>query len=423
MSKKLIHSMMAVILAASLLAGCKGSAGDSPSSEVAEGSTSAPSATGDALADVFGEADSVKEAAESSEKEAAESSEKETAESSEKETAESSEKEMAESREYSGGLTQVVMDSIGREVKLPDPVTKAVVANAYNTEIINAIDALDYVIGVDYNIYQDKESWKNRYTEDMVIGKSQKDLNYEKIVELAPEVLILTGNGTWEEAQRQLEPFGIQVVVCDAYYTDQFEQSCDLLGQIFGKEEEAEELKHYFMDKLDYIRKQLKDVEKKPVYFEYRREGNTTIPGNFFYYMVEYSGADNVFKDSANVEVESEAVVAKNPQYIVKVSAPDVYSSYYPPSLEDHQAIKEELGARPGWDEIDAIKNDRVLLLSHYVHGGASKLVGTMYMAKFLYPELLPDLHPEQVFRDWLEKYQKLEYIEGHTYPAYGFED
>ncbi len=319
--------------------------------------------------------------------------------------------------------TQTVVDSIGREVEIPNPVTKAVVANAYNTEIINAINALDCVIGVDYNIYQDKESWQNRFTEDMVIGKSQRDLNYEKIIELAPEVLILTGNGTWEEAEEQLGAFGIKVVVCDAYYTDQFEKSCELLGQVFGKEEEADELKHYFMDKLDYIQQQLEGVEKKRVYFEYRNEGSTTVPGNYFYYMVEYSGADNIFKDAANENVESEAVVAANPEYIVKVSAPDVYSSYYPPTVEEHQAIKDELASRPGWDEIDAIKNDNVLLLSHYVHGGASKLVGTMYIAKFLYPDLLPDLHPEQVFEDWLVKYQKLDYIEGHTYPAFTFED
>ena len=118
------------------------------------------------------------------------------------------------------------------------------------------------------------------------------------------------------------------------------------------------------MDKLDYIRRQLKDVEKKQVYFEYRREGNTTIPGNFFYYMVEYSGADNVFKDSANVEVESEAVVAKNPQYIVKVSAPDgvfFLLSAFPRGSPGHQGgawRKARRGMR-----FDAIKNDRVLLL------------------------------------------------------------
>ena len=71
------------------------------------------------------------------------------------------------------------------------------------------------------------------------------------------------------------------------------------------------------------------------------------------------------------------------------------------------------------WSKISAVKNKKVLLLSHYVHGGASKLVGTMYIAKFLYPEYLPDLHPENVFQDWLTKYQHLDYIAGHTYPAY----
>ena len=160
----------------------------------------------------------------------------------EKKNEESIETEAQETVENEG--MQTVTDSVGRSVEIPDPVTKAVVANAYNTEIINAIDALDCVIGVDYNIYQDKESWKNRFTEDMVIGKSQKDLNYEKIIELNPEVLILTGNGTYEEAEKQLEPFGIKVIVCDAYYTNQFEESCDLLGEIFGTEANADAYQH-----------------------------------------------------------------------------------------------------------------------------------------------------------------------------------
>ena len=38
-------------------------------------------------------------------------------------------------------------------------------------------------------------------------------------------------------------------------------------------------------------------------------------------------------------------------------------------------------------------------------------------MAKFLYPEYLPELHPEEVFKTWLEKYQQLHYIKGHAYP------
>ena len=100
-----------------------------------------------------------------------------------------------------------------------------------------------------------------------------------------------------------------------------------------------------------------------------------------------------------------------------------MYSTYEPPTAAEHQAIKDELKNRPSWDTIDAVKNDNIFLMSHYVHGGASKIVGAIYLAKYLYPEQLPDLHPEQVFKDWLEKYQHLPYIAGHTYPAYSFDD
>lgn len=328
-----------------------------------------------------------------------------------------------EKAEKQTAAMQTVTDSIGRKVELPYPVNKAVVANAYNAELINAVGALDRVIGVDYNIYQDQTGFKGKFNKDQVIGKGQRELNYEKIVELNPEVLILTGNGSVSEAEEKLKPFGIKVLVCDAYYTDEFKDNCELLGKVFAKEKEAKECSDYFMSKLDYIKKQLKDVPKKRVYFEYRRVGNTTIPGNYFYNMVEYSGADNVFKDSQNVEVDSEAVIRRNPQYIVKVSNVNVYSTYEPPTVEEHQAIKDELKNRPSWDTIDAVKNDNIFLMSHYVHGGASKIVGAIYLAKYLYPEQLPDLHPEQVFKDWLEKYQHLPYIAGHTYPDYSFDD
>lgn len=318
---------------------------------------------------------------------------------------------------------QTVNDSLGRKVELPYPVTKAVVANAYNAELINAVGAMDKVIGVDYNIFQNQTGFHNKFNESQVIGRGQRELNYEKIVELNPQVLILTGNGSVSEAEEKLKPFGIKVLVCDAYYTDKFEENCTLLGKVFAKEKEAKECSDYFMSKLDYIKKQLKNVSKKRVYFEYRREGNTTIPGDYFYNMVEYSGADNIFKDAANVQVDSESIIKRNPQCIVKVSNVNVYSTYEPPTEEEHKAIKEELRNRPGWDTIDAVQNNDIFLMSHYVHGGASKIIGAIYLAKYLYPEYLPDLHPETVFKDWLEKYQHLEYIKGHTYPAYSFED
>lgn len=328
-----------------------------------------------------------------------------------------------DAKDSAAAETQVVLDSVGRSVTIPREVKTVAVANAYNTEIINALGVIDRVVGVDHNIYQDQGGYGNRFHENQVIGKDQRQLNYEQIIKIHPEVLILTGNGAVKEAEEKLKPFGIAVVVVDAYYTNQFEKTCDLMGQIFNRKKEAEELKHYFTDKLSYIQKQLQNVPKRTLYFEYRRNGNTTVPGDYFYWMVEYSSADNIFRTAKAVKIAPEEVITRNPAYIVKVSDETSKSNYNPPTSAEMERIKEAIITRPGWDEIDAVKQDRILLLSHYVHGGASKLVGTMYIAKFMYPEYLPDLHPEEVFKDWLEKYQHLPYISGHTNPEFKLPD
>jgi iron complex transport system substrate-binding protein len=313
----------------------------------------------------------------------------------------------------------VITDGIGRNIEITVPLTRVVVANTYNTELINAIGAIDTVVGVDYAIYQDEEGYKGRFKMENVIGKSQRELNYERIIELAPQALILTGNGSWQEAEEKLSPFGIKVIVLDAYYTDRFFDNCKLLGALFGKKREAEELSSYFEEKLDYIKTNLSNAELKSVYFEYRREGNTTVPGDYFYNMVKYAGGKNIFEDAVNVSVDSESIIERNPQCIVKVGENNVSSSYIPPTETEFIKRMKEIKNRPGWDSIDAVKNNKILLLSHFCHGGASKLVGTMYIAKFMYPELLPELNPEEVFKVWLEKYQGLKYISGHTYPAF----
>lgn len=79
--------------------------------------------------------------------------------------------------------TKVVVDGLGREVEIPWPVERAVVANRYNSELIRACGAIDRVIAVDTNTAQDRVYW-SQFDPDNVIGKGQSELNYEKIVDL-----------------------------------------------------------------------------------------------------------------------------------------------------------------------------------------------------------------------------------------------
>lgn len=317
-------------------------------------------------------------------------------------------------------ICSVVTDGIGRNIELQLPIKSAVVTNAHNFDLINSIgNATDKVVGVDANIYYNDLASRKKFSREQLVGENQKHLNFEKIIELNPQILIISDNGQWREAEKILAPFGIKVFVLNAYYTGDFKYNCFTVGKLFGEEDVAKEFYDYFNSHLDYVKQKLKGISKRTVYFEYRNENVSVTPGRPYYNMLVASGGKNIFDDAISPYIDAEEIIKRNPQYIVKFSDGNLRINYTPPSIEDFKLRKEKMKNRVGWEEIQAVKDNNILLLSHYSFGGACEIIGTLYIAKFLYPEYLPDLHPEEVFKVWLEKYQRIPYIAGHTYPIF----
>lgn len=336
-----------------------------------------------------------------------------------------SESQAISSEKNENSETITLVDNVGRSVELPYPVERCIVTNRYNNELIRACGAIDKVIATDMNTAQDREYWGN-FSLDDVISKSNKEINYEKIVELNPQVVIMASNGGYEEAEKQLEPFGIKVFVISGYDTSDFKNQCENIGKMFNKEPEAQEFYNYFNDKINYIKTQLEGKEKRTLYLEQTSDYSTPMPGDYFYNMIEFACVENVFSTNleninAN-EIDPEEVIARNPEYIIKViTSKEALSGtgvYAPPTKEEFQEAYQSIISRPGWSSIDAVKNNNIFFMTQFSHGGASKLVGSIYIAKWLYPDLLPDLDAEQVFRDWMVKFQGFKELDGHFYAA-----
>ena len=314
-------------------------------------------------------------------------------------------------------------DGIGRKIVLDKPLQKVAVANAYNTdmtELIVALGCLDRIVGVDENILWNNAAFKNKFTKDQLIcSRESIVINYEKVIALKPDALIISNKGSWYDAQEKLSKFGIKVIVLDTHNLENFSVNCQALGKAFGKEKRAKEIVDYFGGKLNYVIKQLSKVkQKKKVYFECGGPGATTMPGSYFYSLVKYTGGINIMEDAVERHIVSEAVVLRNPDVIIKMSDRRWKYSCEPPSLKEQKLIRQDLYKRPGWDGITAIKNNDIFQLSYFSHCGASKIIGVLYVAKYLYPEYLPELHPEAVFKKWVTEYLDLEYKPGHTYPV-----
>lgn len=317
-----------------------------------------------------------------------------------------------------------LVDSVGRKVKIKSPVNSAVVVDRYNNEMIRAIGAIHKVSAVDMNTAQDREYWK-QFDPKNVIGDDLSDYNYEKIIEENPDIFIVSDISPYKEAEEKLAPFDIPVFAVKTYIPSEFEENARNIGKIFGSEDGAENLIRYFKSKIDYINNHVKDIDKKSVYFETTTNLKAALPGSGYNQIIEYAKGKNIFsedyKNISNTEVDSEEIVKRNPDVIVKlITAPSLAGAgvYTPLPKEYVQKIYQEMIARPGWENLDAVKNGQVYFMSQFGQGGAGKLVGTIYLAKWLYPQQLKELNPDIVFKDWMEKFQGFKDIKGHFYTA-----
>lgn len=323
------------------------------------------------------------------------------------------------------GDTITLTDSVGREITLPHPVRRAVVVDRYNNEMIRACGADQYVVAVDTNTAQDRQYWA-QFDPDTVVGEGCTNYNYEKVIDVDPDLFIISDISPYEETTKKLEPFDIPNYALIAYVPSRFEENVKNVGKIFGVEEQADKFFNYFNDKLEYIKKEIKPDQKQSVYLETTKSLKAALPGSGYNEMIEYAGAENImatdFEAYKETEIDPEEVLHRNPDIIVKLVTPKSAIAgsgiYTPPTKEDFQEAYNEIISRPGWSDMDAVKNNRIYFMSQFGQGGAGKLVGTLYIAKWLYPDQLPELDPDQAFRDWMETFQKFEYVPGHFYSA-----
>ncbi|MBE9550843.1 MAG: hypothetical protein IMF13_02220 [Proteobacteria bacterium] len=72
---------------------------------------------------------------------------------------------------------------------------------------------------------------------------------------------------------------------------------------------------------------------------------------------------------------------------------------------------------RQAWDHIRAVKEGRVYVMAGDIWTGPRAIIGMSYMAKFFYPDAFKALDPEALHREYMEKFQGINYQGMYVYP------
>ena len=161
-----------------------------------------------------------------------------------------------------------------------------------------------------------------------------------------------------EEQVAQLENAGIKVVVSDAQDIEGTYTAISMIGEILGKTEEANEV-------IDGMKAVFEEIQAnkldgtKTIYFEVSplQWGLWTAgTGTFMNEVAEMMGLKNCFDDVEGwAAVSEEQVLERNPDYIMTIT---MYFGEGP-------TPEEEIMARPGWENVTAVKNGDILNLQN----------------------------------------------------------
>jgi iron complex transport system substrate-binding protein len=314
----------------------------------------------------------------------------------------------------------VVLDDTGSSIRIPEPVESFVYHghNSYVYETVRAIGASDRIIGITGMFvrpgdYRYSEAYFPELSSVTNVGDTNS-VNYEVINNLAPDVVLTDAREYYDPTKTP----DTAVVALDVNISNSKEAAMRY-GYIFGKVSEAKEYVNWMNDLENMIQEKTKDIpeSKRPLTYINTYNKDTTkysVPAknNYRSLIAKNAGAKYIgdeLEGSGTQSVDTEWVISRDPQVFIFSAANSVlgYDVTNPQNATD--AIDDFL-KRPEVANVDAVKNKRIYMLSHtfILCGGASGLLGSLYCAKWLYPDVFEDVDVQAIHQEYVSRFQRL---------------
>ena len=314
-----------------------------------------------------------------------------------------------------------IVDSVGRVVTVPQPLTRVIPMSGILAQVIRMLEQEDKVVGVPY--YFKKKSYPELFPvmhDKPPVGSEWKP-DYEAIVQCKPQIVLLgvyykEKIPTWED---KLEPAGIGIVAIDLK-ANIYDTGLTKMGWMFREENRAKSIsdwRHKYLDLVEERVKDLKPEERTRVYTEGWSPWQTAAKGASYHELIVAAGCKNIFGELSVPlpTVDPEEVAKRNPQVIIKGGRDT--TGYDVNDDSEAKKLREELMGRPILKETEAVKEGRVYIIDSAVSSERT-VVGVAYLAKRSYPDLFEDLHPEEIHKEWFDKWYRVPYQGIYVYPS-----
>jgi iron complex transport system substrate-binding protein len=269
--------------------------------------------------------------------------------------------------------SRVVVDGVGRRVRIPAKVERIVSLAPNLTETLYALGLGDRIVGD--TSYCDVPSEAKRKPH---VGGPQ-NASVEAIVALRPDLVFATMIDR-EETVDALAHLGIPVYTTDPHTVRETIESIGRIAGLVGAEKEGAELTASLDARIEALRARLAGKPTVRVLFVVGVDPLITIGQNTFIAdALRCAGAESVLMSSQNwPQISFEEVVRLQPDYLA-------FSASYP---GEHPVTLAYLRSRPVWKDLHAVREGHVAIVSDEIDRPDPGLVDAV-------EQLARDLHPE----------------------------
>ena len=278
-----------------------------------------------------------------------------------------------------------VTDDDGQTVTIEREPQRLITLAPSNTEIVYALGIGDRLVAVsDYSDYPPEAAAKPK------VGYIRVDI--ERVIAYNPDLILATGAHR-QQVTPQLRQRGLKVITLDPKNIDHVFDNILLVGRATGQTATAEKLVADLKARVRQIETKVRQAKTRPrVFFELDKSLFTVGPGSFIHDMIVRAGGENIAGDADRPypQLSLEVLLQRDPEVII-ITDIGPYGGETPESVR----------ARPGWQTISAVKNNRIVPINpDLVNRPGPRIVdGFEAIARALHPELFSFRLPTPIDR------------------------
>ncbi|MEV5650659.1 ABC transporter substrate-binding protein [Nocardia sp. NPDC052254] len=331
----------------------------------------------------------------------------------------------------SSGHTTTITDVLGRTVSVRLPAQRVLLGGQrliYTTAFLDKDDPTRSVVGWPDDLLQNDQDSYDKYRArfpqmDKVTTTgevSAGSLSAEQALQLRPDVFVVSA-ASFAAAQEagivdKLAKAGIPTVAID-YFVDPVAHtvpSVGILGQIFGREHEAEAFIDHYRSKVAMVHDRLAAAAAKPTpAFLWRAPGYydccSTFARSNLAALVTAAGGENLGDELLSTPqgtLSPETILSRDPAVVIATGAnwaPGrtpvkeggfVALGYQESSDAASRQLASVVARQAGFGNLSAVRDHRTFALWHHFYDSPYNYLAIEWMAKWLHPELFADIDP-----------------------------